>query len=230
MELIVTNLPSGIPTDLQELFGYLTGQMFILSDKWKLFHLLFCTSEETAELLRQSGESVFGVLYRSLKDDLTLSICKLADPPSSGKGRENLVFRQLKERLDESQCQELINKLDTHYDTINVKVENLKRWRNKHIAHLDYSTALQGSWKVLPPTSSETFKEAILALGACWNEFYCYFTKEPPVYFTIVTRPNYDPDILLSKLKKALSYDELSKEGKINSHAWQSVSMVKSSQ
>jgi hypothetical protein len=79
------------------------------------------------------------VIHDSLWDDVLLHICRLLDPPQSGKDKENLTLRRLPPLVDPS-IRADVERLLTEAQT---KTAFARDIRNRHIGHIDVALALE---------------------------------------------------------------------------------------
>ena len=88
-----------IPESIREIFMWLCQDVASLHDKWHFYLELF-TSVDSTRLLSELAPDSFIIVKEALCIDLTVAICRLSDPPLTGKHR-NLSFRTLLGECDD---------------------------------------------------------------------------------------------------------------------------------
>jgi hypothetical protein len=188
---------------VRETYSLIETDVWNLHIKWGMFRQLYGTSEERIHLLNDSAPLFFSRLDWILLDHIILELSKLTDQPGSGD-RESLVLGRLrgasKSEEDEQQFREALIALES-------SLADLRRHRNKRIAHKDLRTAQ----KVLelPGISRQKIEASLSALRLCINAFRSQFMA--PMMFEISTS---DPsaDKLVEQLVRASYYREMEQE------------------
>ena len=80
---------AAMPTPLGEIHYALHNEVAWLHLKWKDFRALFGRDQETIDLLNAAAPAFFHALQRMMWEDVLLHLCRLTDPPQSGR-RDNL--------------------------------------------------------------------------------------------------------------------------------------------
>lgn len=125
---------AALPENIREIFLWLCQDVASLRSKWNLYLGLF-SQEENTKLLSELAQASFQMIEESLRDDLTIAICRLSDPPQSLRN-DNLSLRTLIERLHEpGNVTELLK------DFLEACAP-VREIRNKRIAHNDLNTKL----------------------------------------------------------------------------------------
>ena len=77
-----------LPDEIRDVFTELCQETANLGMKWKLYLDLYGESANIV-LLQDTANGEFLMIEQSLRVDMTMTICRLADPPRS-MGKENL--------------------------------------------------------------------------------------------------------------------------------------------
>jgi len=85
-----------LPENIREVFMWLCQDVTSLQSKWSLYLKLFSNQEDTM-LLSELALGFFQVIEESLRNDITMAICRLSDPPKS-MGKDNLSLKTLVEQ------------------------------------------------------------------------------------------------------------------------------------
>lgn len=115
--------------------------------KWKLYCQLYAKAKpKRVDLLRQAADHFFGVVYRTLGDDVLLHPSRLTDEPQGYRRQENLTIKRLATLAPKM----LKRELRGHVKAADVACKPMRDWRNTRGAHTDLtslcpSRALPGS-------------------------------------------------------------------------------------
>lgn len=131
---------AAMPTPLGEIHYALHNEVAWLHLKWKDFRALFGREQETIDLLNAAAPAFFHALQRMMWEDVLLHLCRLTDPPQSGR-RDNLTVRRLPDLMPDANLQ---NQLRALVNDAKQNAEFARDWRNRRLAHRE-----------LPPTSGE---------------------------------------------------------------------------
>jgi hypothetical protein len=140
--------------------------------KWAEFVTLFGTNPERIDLLNQSAPQFFRMIQDCLWEDVLLHLCRMTDPTSTRKRKENLTIRNLSDLVVAG----IRPTLNIRVDEVVQKTEFARDGRNRRIAHKDLSIALRTSSTPLAAGSRADVKSALDAVARALNvvEFhYC---------------------------------------------------------
>lgn len=147
--------------DLESALNAVNGQVIQLSLRWKIFCQLFDSGPENIELLNKSGRNVFSLFQRLVLDDVMISLSRLTDPEKS-LGSENASIRNVVAKAKAclsaatiAEVEALVSELDNH-------VLNVRKHRNKALAHADLGHALNVS--ALPCVTYDELEKAMKTL------------------------------------------------------------------
>ncbi|MBD0416192.1 AbiU2 domain-containing protein [Oryzicola mucosus] len=132
--------------ELGVIFHHLLQETWHLSSVWDQYETLY-GNKERISLLNESG----GYFFRNVQDiffnHVLLGICRLTDPPQSGK-KENLTVQRLP-FLVRSSCKEAV--VEAVSDAISAS-QFSRDWRNRFIAHNDLGRYTEISPPLEPAT------------------------------------------------------------------------------
>lgn len=80
-----------LPEDIREVFMWLCQDVAALREKWDFYQELF--DKGNIDLLSELARASFQIFEESLRDDLTMSICRLSDPAKSLVARKRTICR-----------------------------------------------------------------------------------------------------------------------------------------
>jgi hypothetical protein len=186
--------------DLGRVYNVLWNELSWLHMKWNLFRQLYAKSPERVEILKRSGGHFFGVLRRTLADEVMLHLGRMMDPEMTG-GRENLTLRRLPSLVPAA----LKGELEGLVAAAMKACESVRLWRNRRIAHTDLEWALASD--PLPGVTFAQLEAAIGSLRAVLNRVEHHYWQGPTMYDGVIT-PVGDADSLVYFLWKGLADEE----------------------
>ena len=163
-----------LPEDIRTVFQDLCQDIASLHSKWQFYLDLF-SDRDTIDILNDVAPASFQMVEESLRSDITISICRLSDPPQSC-GQDNLSIKTLVNKATE--VQEL-TKLLEDFDSC---CKPVRRYRDKCVAHNDLRAALQPHDNPLPNISRTTIDSILLKSSAIMN-CVCSFYKMGEISF-----------------------------------------------
>lgn len=84
---------SVVPEDIREMFMWLCQDVASLHNKWQFYVGLYSGEVDTG-LLSELAPGSFSIIEESLRNDMTMSICRLTDPVET-TGKPNLSLQTL---------------------------------------------------------------------------------------------------------------------------------------
>jgi len=204
------------PDNFADVFQTLRSEIVWLHGRWIIFDQLFGSSQERIELLNKSAGTYFSVPQRVLLNDILISIGRLTDKPKMGN-RENLSLGQLILQLDSTKYSSLISDLNLKLKDIEKFSDEIRKHRNKRLAHRDFDIALKNATP-LAPITIKMIKDSLEGIREFMNLCEIYFLDSETAYELFMMTA--DGDILVNRLKKALAYEELEKQGEIERGYW----------
>jgi hypothetical protein len=178
----------------------LYGQCVWLHMKWREYALLFTEGEDTIDLLNKSAPGFFHVVQETLFRDVLLHMCRLTDPPTTGRSaRANLTLLMLPALVSD----DLRTTLNRSIEDVKRKTEFARDWRNRRIGHTDLLLALNQSTHPLPPADHRVVTSAVAAISQALNTVEGHYSEGGPVGYEVASTLG-GADSLLSILKRGL--------------------------
>ena len=187
-----------LPEDIREIFMWLCQDVASLQNKWSFYLGLF-SSQENAALLSDLARSSFQIIEESLRDDMTMAISRLSDPPRSKKGKDNLSLKTLVQ-----QCGRADSVLELLMDFIGA-CEPVRKYRNKRVGHNDLNTTIKPRDNPLPGVGRGQIDRVLQLASAILNTIYQRFVDGELIFAPIQIG---DADTLIYWLKMAKEHDE----------------------
>lgn len=153
-----------LPGDIREIFMWLCQDVASLHNKWHFYLELF-TSEEDTGLLSELALGSFNIIEESLRNDMTMSICRLSDPPTTGK-HKNLSLQTLSEECDH------IDNVSKLLEAFLAACDPVRRYRHKRVGHNDLSTTIKPDENPLPGIGRRRVDEILELAGSILNVIY----------------------------------------------------------
>jgi hypothetical protein len=212
---ILNDISDKIPANTRKIYSLLSGESLWLREKWVNYNYLYGHSQERIEILNKAGSTFFYILDHLFIDDLILSLSRLTD--LGEKRGSNFSLEQLIIKLDQKAHADLIQKLKPLFEDLREKTFNIRKHRNKRIAHSDLNVAIMPD-DLLPPVSRKLIEQVLVQIEGFLNAFNCYFTNATMIHDALSIHCG--SDILFSKLLRAQAYELLEKQGVIPHGYW----------
>jgi hypothetical protein len=180
---------------------------------------LFAYSPKRIELLNECASTFFYTIQDVLIGDVQIALSNLTDPARTG-ANENLSLEQLQERVEKQGETALQTTLRQTLDELKQKCLPFRTWRNKRLAHLDLTTAMQSTLNPLPGVSRQMVEEALELVRRFLNAIQIHYEKSETAYEHFIMTAS-DGEALISILKYGLRYDQLIQERKVALEDWQ---------
>ncbi len=133
-----------VPEDIRDMFVELCGDVVALRQKWDFYKTLF--AQDNLSVLTNLAVGSTQVMEETLRDSMTMAICRLSDPPQTSH-QDNLTLRTL------VQFQSSIPNLVTLERDFLTACDPVRRLRNKRVGHNDLNTRLEPHTNPLPGIS-----------------------------------------------------------------------------
>lgn len=208
---------SQIPSRIDEIFQELKTEVTWLHARWIIYRQLFGHSERRIDLLNECASAFFYVIQDILLGEVQVTLSKLTDPARTGK-HDNLSFEQLQARVEAQGDAQLVATLRKLLDDIHKKCQAFRLHRNKRLAHLDLTTAIQSTSTPLPGISRQMIEDAIKLVREYMNTIEIHYTQAETGYEHFIMSS--DGDALVTMLKYGLRYDKLSRDQTISWEDW----------
>jgi hypothetical protein len=174
--------------------------------KWKEYRSLFGTSAAEIEILNRTAPYFFRIVQDGLWEDTLLHLCRLTDPPATGK-RQNLTVRRVPNLIQRDdlrvQVQALVGRAVA-------STEFARDWRNRRIAHLDLVLILDQPAQPLSAASRAHVESALAAIRSVMNAVEAGFGGAPVAYEHFIS--GYDgAEGLLYHLRQSIGVERQSR-------------------
>jgi AbiU2 len=150
-----------------------------LSAAWGEYVELFAEPDSVV-VLNQTAPALFRIIQVFLWEHMLLRIARLTDPPTSGKGKENLTILNLPSLVEDRGEKA---KLDELASIAKSKTEFCRDWRNRHIAHRDLELLKNGSAKPLEEANGIKVTDALSAIKNVLTEVSWHYMGDN-LYFS----------------------------------------------
>jgi hypothetical protein len=162
--------------ELGPVFNALWKELAWVHAKWKLYCQLYAKSPERTDLLKRAADYFFGVVHRSLGEDVLLHLCRLTDEPQGYRQQANLTIK----RLASLSPKPLKNELRSRVASAASTCAPMREWRNARGAHIDLRFAL--SEQQMPGISRTQIEAALKALSAVLGTVESHHGQAPTSY------------------------------------------------
>ncbi len=160
---------------LGPIYHALCKEVVWLHAKWLEYRKLYAKPGKRIDLLNRTAAFFFRVIQDVLWDDVLLHIARLTDTPKLGKF-ENLTLRRLPDAVeDDALATELRELVKTGID----RSQFARKWRNKRLAHIDFSHATDVKTTTLPGGSRQNVEDVLDSFRQIMNRLHLkYFQGE----------------------------------------------------
>jgi hypothetical protein len=210
---------NNIPADVEEIFQELQTETTWLHARWIMYRQLFDHSPQRIDLLNECASTFFYTVQDVLIGDVQIALSKLTDPARSGV-YENLSLEQLQERVEKLGQAGLQSTLRQILVELKQKCQPFRIWRNKRLAHLDLTTAMQSTLDPLPGVSPQMIEEALELVRRYLNAIQAHYGDGETGYEHFIMTAS-DGEALVSMLKHGLRYGQLVEQRKIGFDDWE---------
>lgn len=199
------------PPAVAQAFEVLKNELVWLHHRWATYNQLYGKDERRIELLNHLAPGFFFVVQESLYDAVVLSICRMCDPPETGrapKAQANMTLRRLLQEVMAAGDAALAARLETKWAEVKSALPTLVEYRHKHVGHLDFDVAVKNA--TLSGPSREQVSLVLSLIGEFLNHV-CHFYGDTTWLFDSLAVDG-DPEQLLRTAKAGLRYFELMEE------------------
>jgi hypothetical protein len=201
-----------MPESIRDAFEQLREDVLLLETRWEIYRQLFDHSPMRLLFLDKCS-SIFVLIEKLLVSDVQLSLSRLTDPARKGH-HENLSLEYLKEQVEALGDCELSSRLRIMLDDLQKKCREIKRRRNKRLAHSDLRTSLQRSVRPMNILTRQMIEDALSLAGEYMNTIQAHYC-EGTVLYEHGIELRHDADSLVALLKFGFRFKELAIAGKI---------------
>ncbi len=185
-------------TEMNDLFKALHPHVLQLHMRWAQFLGLFTVSDERMQLLSEVAPGFFRIVQDVLRDDAFISLGRLTDK-SNSFGKPNLSLVALVEAAEESGDSALATSAGNLLSALLAKVDAIRKWRDKWLAHIDLMAALAPNPLPESRVMRGEFDEALALTRQLMDLFADYFS-EPRYRYQAVILPG-DAEALIRVLE-----------------------------
>ena len=154
-------------------YDLLWNEVVWLHAKWIQYRQLYAHSPERVAFLNNVAGHFFGVVQRTLLDDVLLHLARLSDPPKSNR----LTLQRLpKLALDPALGKELKGLVQAACRAC----DSARSSRNRRIAHTDFACALASTFDPLP--SRADVEAALSAIRAVLHRLEAHYWQSETGY------------------------------------------------
>jgi hypothetical protein len=129
--------------------------------KWSEFRELFGTKPSRVRLMNEAAPRFFGRLEALLWQDILLHLSRLTDPSGTGRGQQNLTFRQLVPLVTRLPIRDAVH---AALDKVESTTRFARDWRDRLLAHRDFKHAQDPTAKPLQPGGRADVETALKAV------------------------------------------------------------------
>jgi hypothetical protein len=159
-------------SELGPVYNRLQAECTLLNSTWRQFIELFATNEKRVEVLKWSAEYFFHVVSDVFLESTLLKLSRITDPPSMGK-RQNVTLALLPSLVEDV----LRPQIDAALLRVNDSTTFARDWRNRHIAHQDFSLTFSDSALPLAVVTRKKVTDAIADVNSLLNLVESYYVK-----------------------------------------------------
>lgn len=185
--------------DLGAIYGALCSHMSWLHMRWIMYRQLFAESQERLDVLNECAAAFFGMLRRTLYEDILLELARLTDPVRS-RGKDNLTLLRLPDLIPDAA---LASETRTLVDDALRAADFARTWRHRRLAHRDLALALDTPGEPLPAASREEVEQALVSCRAVLNKLELAYWNSTTLYEHGIIGPG-DADALVYHLERGL--------------------------
>ncbi len=166
-----------VPENIRETFMWLCQDVAALQSKWDFYLELYGKEENTA-LLSELASWSFNIVEESLRNDMTMAICRLSDPSVTLR-KENLSLATLVENCFD------VPGLDSRLAEFHAACEPVTTWRNKDVGHKDFSTVIHPRENPLPGINRSQIDQILVLASDILQRVCLYYTRGELNFHTI---------------------------------------------
>lgn len=173
-----------MPPDVAETHKLLGQQLWLLNARWNDYKMLYCTDDETVQLLEDTASFFFQMVREVLRDDIILTLCRITDPAAStvqGAKRGNLTIQYLISIIPPADGT-VKQRLSNLPATIKGHCGKMRVHRNRRVAHADLETKLKRSNGLLPGIGIAYVDAALKSIADLLNAVELYYDDNERPY------------------------------------------------
>jgi hypothetical protein len=198
-----------IPKSIRADYTELEHQITWIYERWIMYQQLYGTNQRRIDLLNETVPDFFAELERFWREYVILHICRIATDNTTVCGKETLVIRQLRKKLDTVKYPKLAKSLDKAWKKVARATKVLHDIRNNMIAHVNHKAIFDGRRRRRKVTR-KMIQDALEAVAEYANIVRETFLGSPMYYAGLVMYV--DAETLLYCLKQSHEYRKLEQE------------------
>ncbi len=182
-------LPGEIPEPHTAIHEAIDNEVSWVHLIWKVFRQLYA-EKATVELLNRVAPTWAKIQQDALLDDVMLSLTRLTDPPETFNC-ENLVLDRLVPLARASGDEKIVQTVIDGIQGVKDACADLRKHRNKRLAHNDLTTSLADEGMLLP--SRQIIETALSLIRNIMNAINVHFRGGPTMYKEVSSQGEADP-------------------------------------
>jgi len=207
-----------IPEPIVDVYDELKIEVTWLHGRWIIYQQLFDESDRRIKMLNECASAFFYIIQDVLQGEVQVSLSKLTDPARTGT-HDNLSLEQLQRRLEKHGDNGLAGHTRLILESLRMKCQPFREWRNRQLTHLDLSTSMKSSRNPLPDISRPMIEEALSLVRNFMNKIEAHYNNGEIGYEHFLFTSS-DGDALLAVVRNGLRYEELVEEGVVPYDDW----------
>ncbi len=175
-----------MPADVAKSHDLLRRELSFLNTKWNDYKTLYCTDDNTVQLLGYAASFFFQIHREVLRDDIILTLCRITDPTAStvrGVRRNNLTIEYLISIIpDADSTLKGTLKKKKLLPIIKDRCKKFRDHRNRRVSHYDLDTRLKRSDALLPGIGIVDADAALKSIADVLNVVELYYDNNEQSY------------------------------------------------
>ncbi len=173
-----------MPSDVAHTHELLGRELSLLYTKRNDYETLYCTDDDTVQLLDYAASFFFRIVREVLRDDIILTLCRITDPPGStvrGAKKGNLTIEYLVSIIPAADST-LRQRLHNLLPIIKARCKRFRDHRNRRVGHDDLDTRLKRPNALLPGIGMEDADAALRSIGDVLNVIEQHYDSNEQSY------------------------------------------------
>lgn len=173
-----------MPSDVAKSHELLSRELSLLYTKRTDYKTLYCTDDDTVQLLDYAASLFFQIVREVLRDDIILTLCRITDPPAStvrGAKKDNLTIEHLISIIPAADST-LKQRLHNLLPIIKARCKKFREHRNRRVGHDDLGTRLKRPNALLPGIGIDDADAAFKSIADVLNVVELHYDKNKQSY------------------------------------------------
>jgi len=184
-----------------------------LNASWETYIELFEKSKERFDFVMSNGGIFFALVHNAFLDQIALTLAKFCDPEKSC-GKDNLSMDKIIELTKAIGENKIAGELHVIAESIKAACANIKKHRDKRLAHLDFNIFANLSKYELPKIYIKDVNKALGELSNFLNKANMGIGKPSSNIYTPLISGG--ANAIIAFLKQSVRYEQLLQEHKID--------------